>query len=129
MTPELLQARALPLAGAAIKQARWNPGGHTFELLLRCQDPRRGPLDLLLRYRGVRSLEPALPALAALVEDASLTLAASVFGAADGAPSHCIQLAPAGGLKVAFAALEWSEQLGTGADYGAPGYRFQILSC
>jgi len=129
MTIEPRRLVELPLTGARIRQARWNPGGHTFELLLRCQDPERGPLDLLLRYRGVRSLEPALPALATLVEDVDLAVQASAAKSIDGLPEHRLALTPAGEIVVRFTALESSETLGTGGDYGDHGFRFQILSC
>jgi hypothetical protein len=100
------------------------------ELLLRADDPRRGPLHLLLRYRGVRSLEPALPQLAALVEDVSLDVRASELLDARGTErEHRIQLGPAGSIVVGFAALEVSESLAFGGDYADGGPRFQVLSC
>lgn len=125
MTPELQRLERAPLAGATIRQVRWNPGARVLELLLRQQDAA----DLLLRYRGVQLLEPDLPTFAALCEDVSLALTASDIGRHGNLPEHRLALGEKGALVVRFGALELRETAGSGPDYGDVGPRFQVLSC
>jgi len=119
----------LGLGGARIRQARWNPGGHVLELLLRLAGTESGEVELLLRYRGVQRLEPSLPELAALVEDVTQAVVASRVDVLGGALEHRLELSGGRAITVGFAALEHSETLGSRNAYGEPGPRFQVLSC
>lgn len=148
------------LAGAQIRKARWNPGGRTLELLLRIGGAGAdGGVDVLLRYRNVNVLEPALPALAALIEDPSLVVRRSTLQGEAGAWRHRLELYPgeappaygaapgevlvenaaagevlvenaaAGEVLVECAAVEAHESGVAGPDYLPGAPRFQILSC
>lgn len=118
------------LAGARIRKARWNPGGRTLELLLRAGGTgAEGESDLLFRYRNVSLLEPALPALAALVEDASLVVQRSELNGAVGAWRQRLEFAPAGEILIECAAVEEREAPVPGQDYLEAGFRFEVLSC
>jgi hypothetical protein len=125
LTTDLQQLERATLAGATIRQARWNPGARVFELLLHEQTTG----DLLLRYRGVQLLEPDLPTLAALCEDVSLSVSASSVGRHGNLPEHRVALGDRGVLMVRFGALELHEGAGGGPHYGDVGPRFQVLSC
>ena len=129
LTGELRRLAALQLAGARIRQARWNPGAHVFELLLRREDAERGAVDTLLRYRGVQLLEPALPELAAVVEDVARSVAESRVSGAGGRAEHRVVLAPEGSIVIRFGAVEITETLAPSGEYGETGFRFQVLSC
>lgn len=117
----------MSLRDARIRKARWNPGGRTFELLVRVP---ADDVDVLFRYWNVVRLEPALPRLAALVEDTSRVIAfASLEESASGGSTHRLRLAPDGEIEIACARMETTVSPIPGQDYFDSAPRFDILSC
>lgn len=118
----------MELNGARIRKARWNPGGRTLELLLRAAS-EQGDTDLLIRYRNVTRLEPALPQLAALVEDVALRVTEASLAQVGGNWVHRVRLGDAGELVITTGVVEQTETVAPGPDYADAGYRFELLSC
>ena len=113
------------LHGAHIRRARWNPGGRTFELLVRSPADEVG---VLFRYRNVERLEPPLPRLAALVEDPSLVIHQILRREGPAGQEHRLRI---GGeeIEIVCGAIERTISPVPGQDYLEAGPRFDILSC
>lgn len=114
------------MSGGRIRKARWNPAGRTFELLVRVAADE---VDVLFRYWQVERLEPALPRLAALVEDTSLVIADAVLEDSAAGQIHRVRLNPGGEIEIACARVETTVSPIPGQDYLDSGPRFDILSC
>jgi hypothetical protein len=119
---------AMRLSGARFRKARWNPGGRTLELVLRVPEAD-GWAELLVRYRGVERLEPAVPALARIVEDVAVVLSGHALSAAAGCWQHRLE-SDAGVVLVRFGDLELGREPVAGpSDPFDGGHRFEVLSC
>ncbi|HSJ13547.1 MAG TPA: hypothetical protein VK939_03975 [Longimicrobiales bacterium] len=120
---------ALQLNGGRFRRARWNPGARTLEVLARVEE-RDGWMELLLRYRNVERLEPALPALVAMIEDVSVELTGQQLSAAAGCWQHRLETRSAGTLQIRFGDLFLARTPVAGpADPLDAGPRFEVLSC
>lgn len=111
------------LEGGRVVKGRWNPGGRSLELVV-APAVEDGP-DLLLRYRGVQLLEPALPQLAALIEDTSLTIVRARLSPR----AHDLSFSSGAVLHVAFGAVEITATVHQTPGYTDPEPRFLVLSC